>query len=270
VTTPIILILLSGGVYTIAMGIVNIPGIGRREKLTGKEWTTVSDLARKASELLAAVISLVGTLFGLLGFFLPWVSVNIGAAITLVDLGGLSGTLSGIALAFQPIVIGVGLLSTEFEGATGVGMGLILISVLVSLIPFALLVLAAIGIGMISIPLGLINIPIKRLAPGMLIMSVLSLCLTCAFFGGIQATVGGIKVGGSEGIFGSSMSIGAEVAYGFWITVGGLVLALIGAIAANTLPGALSSWATNLSDLESSPELEGSPEKEEDIPEQSA
>ena len=82
-------------------------------------------------------------------------------------------------------------------------------------------------------------------------MSALSLCLTCTFFAGIQATVGGIKVGGSEGFFGSSMSIGVEVANGFWITVGGLVLALVGAIIANTLAGALAGWATSLSTLES-------------------
>jgi hypothetical protein len=48
--------------------------------------------------------------------------------------------------------------------------------------------------------------------------------LTCSFFAAIQATVGGVKVGGSEGIFGTEMSIGVEVANGFWITVGGLVL----------------------------------------------
>lgn len=251
VFTPIIFVLLSGGIYALGIGVVKLPGIGRREMRPGKEWTTVPDLARKASETVAAVVSLVGTLFGLIGFLLPWVSVNIEAASELFNLGGLNGTLSGIALAFQSMVAGVGLLSADFKGATSIAAGLIVVSLLVSLIPLALLLSATIGVGLISVPLGLVKIQIQRLARGLLIMSALSLCLTCTFFAGIQATVGGIKVGGSEGLFGSSISIGVELANGFWITVGGLVLALVGAIVATTLSGALAGWATSLSALES-------------------
>jgi hypothetical protein len=262
VLTPVVLLLLSGGVYGLGMGAIKLPGIGRQEIRPGKEWTTVPDLARKVSETVAAVISLMGTLFGLLGFLLPWVSVNVGAASDLLNLGGLNGTLSGIALAFQSLVAGVGLFSADFEGATSVGAILIVVSLLVSLIPLALLASAAMGVGLISVPLGLVKMEIQRLARGLLITSFISLCLACSFFAGIQATVGGVKVGGSEGLFGSEISMGVEVTNGFWITIGGLVLALVGAIVANTFAGTLSNWAKNLASLESGKEEKSDTPKE--------
>ena len=250
VLTPVLLVALSGGAYALGIGVIKVPGIGRREKVAGKDWTTVPDLTRKATETLAAVVSLVGTLFGLVGFLLPWVSVNLGGSSQLFNLGGLEGTLSGIALAFQSLLAGIGFFSAKFEGASTIGFVLIAISLLVSLIPLALLASAAIGVGLISVPLGLVNVKIQRLAGMLVTMSALSLCLTCAFFAGIQATVGGIKVGGSEGVFGTSVSMGVEVTNGFWITVGGLVLALIGAIVANTLAATLENWVKNLSSLD--------------------
>lgn len=262
VLTPVVLLLLSGGVYVLGIGAIKLPGIGRQEIRPGKEWTTVPDLARKVSETVAAVISLMGTLFGLLGFLLPWVSVNVGAASDLLNLGGLNGTLSGIVLAFQSFVAGIGLFSADFKGAASVGTILIVFSLLVSLIPLALLASAAMGIGLISVPLGLVKMEIQRLARGLLITSFISLCLACSFFAGIQATVGGVKVRGSEGLFGSEISIGLEVTNGFWITIGGLVLALVGAIIANTFAGALSNWAKNLASLESGKEEAGDAPKE--------
>lgn len=250
VLTPVVLVLLSSGVYGLGIGAIKLPGIGRQGIQPGKEWTSVPDLARKVSEIVAAVISLAGTLFGLFGFLLPWVRINIGAASELFNLGGLNGTLSGIALMFQSLIAGIGLLTADFKGAPAIGAILIVVSLLVALIPLALLASAAMGIGLISVPLGLVKIQIQRLARGLLITSVISLCLACSFFAGIQATVGGVKVGGSEGLFGSEMSMGVEVANGFWITIGGLVLALVGAIVANTFAGAISNWAKNLASLE--------------------
>jgi hypothetical protein len=234
------------------MGKIKLPGIARTEARPGKEWTTVPDLTRKLTEGFAAILSLVGALFGLVGFLLPWVSVNLGASSALLDIGGLNGTLSGIALAFQSLIAGIGLFSSQIdiEGATALGLVLIIVSLVVWIIPVVLLITATLGAGLISIPLGLIKTEAKRLSRLLLVMSILSLCLACGFFAGLQATVGGVKVGGSEGVFGSSISMGVEVANGFWITVGGLVLALIGAIITNSIAGALSSWAGNLSKLE--------------------
>jgi len=252
VFTPIFLLALTGFVYALGVGAVRLPGIARNDARPGKEWTTVPEFAQKISDGVAALISLIGAMFGLVGFLLPWVQVNVGGGSSIGDLGNLNGTLSGIALAFQSFIAGIGLFSTDFEGAQTIGILLILVSMVVSVIPIALLITAALGAGLISVPLGLIKVEIRRLARGLLVMSFLSLCLTCGFFAAIQATVGGVKVGGSESIFGTSISMGVEVSNGFWVTVGGLVLALVGAIITNTLAAALTKWAGNLVILESS------------------
>lgn len=248
--TPVLLLLLAGGVYALGTGAVKVPGIARREMHPGKDWITVPELSRKVTETLAVVISLVGALFGLIGFMLPWASVNIGAGGELLDLGSLSGTMTGIALAFQSLLVGIGLLSVEVEGAIALAFGLILVSLLLWLIPLAILVSAGIGVGLVSVPLGLLKAPFQRLARVLLIASVLSLCLTCCFFAGIQATVGGLKVGGAEELLGTSASIGVDVARGFWITVGGGILTLLGAIVANTLATGVENWAKHLATLE--------------------
>lgn len=250
--TPVLIALLIGGAYGMGMGGIKLPGVARSEIQPEKDWTTVPELIRKVADGFAAFISLLGALFGLIGFLLPWVSVEIGAASALLDIGGLNGTLSGIALAFQSLIAGIGLFSTDVKGAPLLGVLLVLTSLVVWIIPLALLITAALGAGLISIPLGLIKIEVNRISRLLLVMSVLSLCLTCGFFAAIQATVGGIKVGGSESVFGSSISMGVEVANGFWVTVGGLVLALIGAIIANTVAEALSKWVGNLAKLKNS------------------
>jgi hypothetical protein len=249
-------------VYGLGIGGIKLPGVARSELRTGKDWITVPELTRKAIEGFAASLSLIGAIFGLVGFLLPWVSVNIGAASTLLDIGGLNGTLSGIALAFQSLVVGIGLFSVQAEGAATLGLVLVMVSLIVWIIPIALLITSALGAGLISIPLGLVKAEIPRLSRLLLIMSILSLCLTCGFFTAIQATVGGVKVGGSESVFGSSISMGVEVASGFWITVGGLVLALIGAIIANTMANAIYKWAGNLAVLERPSDGEKPEEKE--------
>jgi len=248
--TPLVFALLTGGMYALGVGAMKVPGIARREMRSDKEWTTVPILTRKATEIVAAVVSLAGALLGLVGFLLPWVSVNIGAVGAFFDFGGLNGTLTGIALPLQSFIVGFGLLSSDFQELTALAGVLIAVALLVTLIPLALLLSAAIGVGLISVPLGLFKANFQRLSRGLLVMSALSLCLLCAFFAGLQATVGGVQVGGSENIFGSSFSIGVRVANGFWITVGGLVLALIGAIAANTLAAALENWVQRLTKLE--------------------
>lgn len=247
--TPALLILLAGGVYVLGMGLIKIPGVARRQMQPDKDWATVPQLSRKVTEILAAVISLVGALFGLVGFMLPWVNVNYGAGGALLDLGSLNGTVTGIALAFQSLIAGIGLFSAEFEGAVALAFVLILISLLTWLILLIILVSAAIGVGLVTIPLGFLKVRFQRLARGLLITSIVSLGLACCFFSGIQATVGGIKIGGQEAVFGTSMSMGVDITGGFWITAGGLLLALIGAIVANTLATRVERWATNLTTL---------------------
>jgi hypothetical protein len=247
---PIVFALLASGVYMLGMGTIKLPGIGRGEIRSGKDWTTVPDIARKTSESFGAFICLMGTLFALIGFCLQWVSVNLGAGTEIFQLGGLNGSLSGIALAVQPIAIGIGLLTNDFNGSFGIAFILILISLSVMLIPFVLLISTTLGIELIAVPLGLLKIDTRRVAKGLIILSFLSLILAGSFFAGIKATVGGVKFGGSVNILGTSMSIGIEVANGYWITIGGLVLTIIGAIIVITLSGGLAHWAKHLSTLD--------------------
>jgi len=249
VLVPILLAVLGGGVYGLGMGAVRLPGVARKELTPGEDWTTVSDLARKVSESLAAFVSVAGTLFGLVGFLLPWVQVNIGAGTELLDLGALNGSLSGIALAVQPFLVGTSLLGADIEGASTVAVLLMLVSVFVWPIPLALLASAVTGVGLVSVPLGLLRLQFRRLARGLLAVSGASLILTCLFFAAIQATVGGVRVGGSEGLFGTSMSLGVQVSNGFWVTLGGALLALVGAVLAMALGPALERWSRSLSEL---------------------
>lgn len=248
--TPVLLVLLGVGVYALGIGVVRVPGIARREKDPEKEWATVPELSRKVTEIVASALSLVGVLFGLIGFMLPWARVNIGAAGAFFDLGSLSGTMTGIALAFQSLLAGIGLFSSEVEGAILLALGLILFSFLLWLILLSILVSGGIGLGVISVPLGLLKVQFGRLARVLLISSVLFLGLTCCFFAGIQATVGGLSVGGAEELLGTSLSIGVEVARGFWITAGGGVLAVVGAIVASIMATRVEDWAKNLAALD--------------------
>jgi len=248
--TPFVLLVLVASVYGLGVGAVKLPGIARKEAQEEKDWTTLPPLARKVGEGVAAAISLVGVLFGLLGFLLPWVEVNLSAARSLGDLGSLNGTLTGIALDLQSLIVGIGLLASGNDTAVGVGIALLVLFLFITLIPIALLVTGALGLGMASSPLGLIKAKVERLGRVLLIVSLIALCLSCTFFAGLQATVGGVQAGGRGGVLGSSVSLGVSVGGGFWVTVGGLVLALVGAITATVVAGRLEAWAENLAQLE--------------------
>lgn len=250
ILTPVLFGLYVGAVYLLGIGSVSIPGVARGELKPGRDWSTLSELSRRIGETLAAAISVLGALLGLLGFLLPWVELDIGSAGRILDLGGLTGTLNGIALLFQSFIAGVGLLSVEIEGVAILGTSLIAVSTFLVLIPIALGLSVLIALGMIAVPAGLLKTTVRRLARPLLFLSVLSLCLACTFFAGIQGTVGGIKIGGSGGLLGESFTIGVELANGFWVTVGGLILAFLGAVFAYSLAPRISAWARTLSALD--------------------
>ncbi|MDX8400229.1 MAG: hypothetical protein R8K20_08265 [Gallionellaceae bacterium] len=86
VLTPVAFLVLTGLFYFLGIGTLKIPGIARREIQPNKDWITVKDLTQKSGEAMAAVVSLVGTLFGFIGFMLQWVRIDIGAATSYFDL----------------------------------------------------------------------------------------------------------------------------------------------------------------------------------------
>lgn len=250
ILAPIGLAVYVGAVYSLGLGSVKIPGISRGPMREGKHWSSVSVFSRKTGEALGAVVSAAGAVFGLLGFLLPWVELNIGGGVGGLNLGALNGTLTGIAFVVQSFIVGIGLLSVDVEGATTIGFLLTLISVFVAVIPVALLVLVWIAARMVAGPLGLIKANLARLSRPLFLVSLLALGATCGFFALVQATVGGLQVGASEGLFGSALSMGIGVSQGFWVTTGGLVLAIVGAISARTLAPRLEDWSSRLATLE--------------------
>ena len=243
VAGPLSLILTIGVIYGIGIGRIAIPGV--IDKATdGRKG--VGSFARKSIEILAGIISLIGGGFGFLGFLLPWLRVDVGASSELLNLGSFGGSMNGIAIAFQAGSGGAGLLSSGFEGAYGLGFTLLLISGFSWIIALLLGLATLTGVGLFTIQIGLMK-DSRRLVPKVLLVIIaLSLCSTCAFFSGVQATIGGIQMGGSEEIFGTTLSLGAQVANGFWITVGGLLIALVGAIAYSNIAPKIESWAEQI------------------------
>jgi hypothetical protein len=150
----------------------------------------------------------------------------------------------------QSFLSGVAAFSMDVDGAAIVGAVLISISLFVALIPLVLLITSALALGMVASPMGLIKANVKRLSRPILLLSVIALCLSCSFFAGMQGTVGGIKLGGSESIFGTSFTVGVGVSNGFWVTVGGLILVIVGAVFERNLATRVGSWAESLSMLE--------------------
>ena len=247
---PLGLLVYIGSVYALGVGSVRIPGIARGVPREGKEWSSVSDFSRKAGEGVGAVVSAMGAAFGLFGFLLPWVQLNVSAGLGILDLGGLNGTLTGIAFVVQSFVVGVGLLSVNVQGAAALGAILLLMAVSVGLIPLALLAVMAISTGMLAGPLGLLKTNLRRLSGPLLIVSLVALCMSCSFFALIQGTVGGLEVGAGDSLFGSAFNLGISVAAGFWVTIGGLLLAMIGALWARTVAPRVEGWSSRLASLE--------------------
>jgi hypothetical protein len=252
---PFIMLVLVGAIYLLSMGTVTIPGIARQKIIPSQHWITVSEFTRKTSETIAAITSILGVIFGLVGFFLPWVQVSAGATAELgaldLDLGGVggvSGSLTGIAVGLYALVGGVSVLSAGLDQAPMIGIVLILIAAFIGLILLVLVICAFIGLGIASAPLKMTKINTQRLSRILLIVSTLALCLVCVFFAALQATVGGIDLGGSSSVIG--FSVGVSVATGFWITVGGLILAMTGGSIAVAVAGPFSEWADKLGQLE--------------------
>lgn len=249
VLVPLAMATLGVVIYFMGVGSLKIPGIARGEHREGKDWLSLPEFSQKTAETFGAVVSAIGALFGLVGFLLPWVQLNIGGGAGALDLGGLTGTLTGIAFMVQSFIVGVGLFGVEVEGAALLGTILVASALFVALIPLTLVILTALGAGMVASPLGVLKVNVRRLSKPLLLLSVLGLCISCGFLAAIQGTVGGLEIGGAESIFGTSFTFGIKVDSGFWVTVGGLVLAVIGAINVRSISSRLGEMTSKLANL---------------------
>ena len=246
--TPAGALALAGLTYLAGMGAVQFPGISRGDRDPSKEWTTVPELAHKGGDALGAFAGLAGVGLGLLGFLLPWVNTRFTLGTGSLHPGGLNGSLSGVALMFQSLLVAVDLIS---EAGIGVGALLLLFAAAIALVPLALIVSGLVALGMVSVPLGLTrNLQSRFLARALLITVVLALGLSCALFGAAEATTGGLAIGGRSDTLGRAYSLSISVDTGFWVTVGGLLLALVGALLASVLGSSLDKWARRLVSME--------------------
>lgn len=247
---PISFILLFALIYLLGMGYIKVPGIGRTQNQTNKIWTTLPDLARRTGDGFSLILCIIGTFFGLIGFLLPWLKLNSDPLFQYTNQHNFGGTLNGIAMVFQFMVTGISLIASNYQNSGVIAFILIALSVLVSIIPVLLFVSGGIGLGMISVPLGFLKLNMRKMGTFLIIAIIFNFCLSCSFLGFIQATSGGFEYISNAGFVSSQFFLNGEIAYGFWITTGGLFISLIGAIFSNTLGKTLSKLAINLSALD--------------------
>jgi hypothetical protein len=241
---PLAILFLITITYCLGIGALKLPGISRGEEPSGKDWSAVPEAVQKINESVAAVIGLLGGILGFFGFLLPWakLEISIGGLFSEI-VGSLNGTMTGIALAFQLPAGAIMLVSSEKSGAIGIGILLLLVSIFIWILALALFCTTAMSIGVIAVPLGLSKGNLKRIARALMLLGTTSLCLSLTFLAGMQATVNGIQLGAN------GVGISVEVASGFWIALGGMFVAVVGAWIAYILADRLSTWVTNLSRL---------------------
>lgn len=241
---PLILLLLVGFAYALGIGGIKLPGVTRSVSASDKDWSTVSEAVRNTGKAIAAIIGLIGGLFGILGFLLPWANLDLsGSGVLSVVVSGFKGSMTGIALALQSLVGSFLLIASKEEGMIVIGILLLILSLFIWLVAITVLATTILSLRIILVPLGLSkrdNSPLARL---LIVVGTTSLCLSLVFLAFMQATVGGIQMG-AQGI-----GLSFEVGSGFWITLGGLLLSVVGAWMAYILTEKLAEWTAKLTHL---------------------
>jgi hypothetical protein len=248
---PLALIAILGFSWLLGTGAISIPGVGRGAETSTPGETSVPAVTGGLMRFLAIVSGGAGSVIGFLGFLLPWFQLVIGGALDVLgqSLGAsIGGQMSGISIAFYSLVGGIKLVGSKNPdaGTVFLGLFLILFSFMVFLIPVLLGVLAALGIGMIAVPLKLVNAKINSLARMMLILSLIGACQICLVFSILQATIGGIGISGSAGNAGTLMA-GVQPAGGFMLTICGLLLTIFSAVTMISIAPAVEEWSGKLS-----------------------
>ncbi|MGD8455055.1 MAG: hypothetical protein PVF83_01630 [Anaerolineales bacterium] len=246
---PFIVIIFVIVSYSLGTGGLKIRGIARGKTDTKKHWSNATSVSESVGQVLASVTVLLGTLLALTGFLLPWLEINLSGGMEIFDLlgdvvsGEFSGSTSGLTLMLMLFVAGYNIIGDSIgTGLILLVLGLILLIVLVGLI-LSLLV----GIGKISIHLGFTEGNQQRFSRPSLLLTLFGLVFSCIFIGVVQGTLGGIQLGGSSPMGG--FEGGVQVVSGYWFTVIGFFLALVGAVTSNKLAPRFSSWIEKISSL---------------------
>ena len=215
--------------YNLGVGGISVRGVARGEADAKKHWTTVSELTEKLGQCLATTTTFLGSVLAFLGFLLPWQESTSGIALL----------LSFITDAFEQFDSG-------FEGATLNGMVFMLLALLMLVILAGLILANLVSLGMVSIHLGYTKGENKRFSRPALIIALVGFVFSCGFLGIIQG-VHGLSQADVDIPF--QVFLDAEMASGFWFTVWGFFLALIGALFANKLAGRFAEWVESLTTL---------------------
>jgi len=251
-SVPILLVIWWVILYALGLGGLRLPGVSRQE-VEGKAWAGVSQVARGVTEVGGILLSLGGALFGFLGYLLPWLNVRLGISGALLEdlanlipqvkeIGQVTGSWSGAAVALQSLIFGVVLARGDSQGAFFGGLALVLFSLALWLLLVVLLLLILLGVARL-VAIGKARLPGRTLGGWQVALLILAFFLTSAFLIVVQASAGGVDLS----VAGLKASI--TVAGGFWITAGGLVLALVGAFISGILAVGLERWTEILSGL---------------------
>jgi hypothetical protein len=180
----------------------------------------------------------------LIGYMLPWMRLSSASVSNPLELQSLNGVSSGIAIAFHTFLSGA---NTLAGGGLGLGVMLLMISFIATLVPVTLIVAAAAAAGALAVPLGVLRgLNLRRLRNLILFGSVFGICVACALFAGVQATIGSGRSGAPMTLGGTTFWLSATFERGFWVSTEGLLLAVVGALAAVSGAPALSGWIERL------------------------
>ncbi len=238
--------------YALGLGALRLPGVSREEAAEGKAWASVSNLARQGTGVAGIFIGLLGALFALLGFLLPWLSVRLAISGALTDLlgelpqikdiGQFSGDWNGATIALLSLAAGIYLAQSGAQGAIFGGIALLLLSLAMWLLLLVLLLLV------VTEAVALVAVARARQLGRMFgiwlgVLLALAWAISILFLVIVQASLGGTaRLAGVQ----ASVAPGG----GFWITLGGLLLVTIGAFLFSILAGTLERWTRSLAQLQ--------------------
>lgn len=239
--------------YALGLGALRLPGVSREEAAEGKAWASVPDVARQGTEIAGILIGLVGALFALLGFLLPWLSVRLGVsgAITdllgellpqIKDLGQFSGDWNGATIALLSLAAGIYLAQSGGQGAVFGGIALLLFSLAMWLLLLVLLLLVVLeAVALVAVARA--RQPGRTFGIWLGALLALAWAMSILFLVIVQASLGGTaRFAGVQ----ASVAPGG----GFWITLGGLLLVAVGTFFSSILAGTLERWTRRLAQLQ--------------------